>query len=273
MLEIKTPLLNELYPLRLDAINLIISESGPYLRELITNIEELGQGELCIYDGTKELSSKDIELVYDIFSLELNETKSLTKLYKELEASTPKDARLLELQGAIAAYIEEVIISSPYNLVAAPSLSLPTLFKLASVTFEPLSSSSSLGENLLEYAKAMKSFGKKRLLILCNLHLYLAPSELALLERELLMLEIYILLLEAREPLVYSPYEEPYLIDEELCMIALDKVARTDEQRLDAIEEVTLLDPSKEAHGASGARLEDGKPSDASIPAFMESPF
>lgn len=205
-------------------IPVIVIENQKYFFELVSDIHSQIQGK----DGDFILSesgepvdlSKRADLIIDIFSLDCNQRKSLSLLYKKIaEASLLGKNHLnyKEVQLKINAYLQEIIDQFDYPLNFTEELSIHDLIKAADVKFN--FEDQDFSEALINYLSIMRDFGEKTVFFLCNLKAWLGNDVLMKFYKDIIYRKITIVLMENHIYENNPECEICRIIDNDLCEV------------------------------------------------------
>lgn len=188
------------------------------LSDLWNQIEGL-EGEMIISENERIMKiSKDVELVFNPFSLDCNNKKVLTRLYQELKDKTNENMieETVKINQYILEYLEKVIYQVPYALDYKVDFDVMTLFKMYEVKVDTLVGD--LLEKIVEYIKAMNRICNIRMFVFVGLKQYLTENELEQLYEFVFYEHIYLLILEPMFTKILNG-EKSYILDSDLCII------------------------------------------------------
>ena len=213
-------LVNTLYGLEFDLIEnqiLILSiENHVVYSNILGTLWKQYRGEdgdFILSDGSKELKlSQKIECIYNIFSINTNDKKIITKLYQEL---TFQNDNLLQEESALfkqelISYFDKVISTVPYNLKYNFDTDLYSLMKSISVEIDDYADS--LLEKIIQYIKLMNQICGVEIFVIPNLKTYFSTEEIIQLYEFVIYNKIYLIVLESiQTPHIES--EKGWIID------------------------------------------------------------
>lgn len=159
-------------------------------RKLYFQIESL----LLLFEDDEELNVfTAVEVIRDIYSLNINNKKNINGLYKYLEsyASAKEKDVLLKIESEAILIIESLSESTDFSLEYADDLSFSQLFSSMKLSFSDPTKDNIL-EYLLTYFKMLHTISKTRLVITFNLSYLLTSEELLQLSYELKLHNIYV---------------------------------------------------------------------------------
>ena len=207
-------------------VNLLIVENKEkfveFIQEIIKQIE--GEyGKFSLFEENTELKINDkIDIIKDIFDLNLNNKKVLNKVYHELEKLSVDAEFLLEtknMENSLLKYIYYLIENYDYPLEIIEEIDLKEIFKLFSVKLS-LCFSNKI-EEILEYIDLVSKIFKKEIFILINFHIFLEKQDIVALYRECFYKKIKLLFVENQKPDIINNEEKLFIIDNDLCEINL----------------------------------------------------
>lgn len=210
--------------LRLDEnqVNTLVLENpaifSEFLRNLISQLEG-NEGELILSEGDKIYPiSKTVAFLANPLSVDCNEKKIITKLYKELEDNVKNDMyeKYSIFHSEVLNFLERIVNTVPYHLQMDIDINIAALLKaynvkVAEEDVEPL-------ERLIDYLRALHSICGIQVIIILNLKQFFTKSQLEQLYEFCHYQKIHLIQLEGRK--TYTIEDEKYvIIDEDLCMI------------------------------------------------------
>ena len=221
-------LVNTLYGLEFDSIEnqilvLSIENHVAYSNILGTLWKQYKgeDGDFILSDGSKELKlSQKIECIYNIFSINANDKKIITKLYQELtfQNDTLLQEESVLFKQELISYFDKVISTVPYNLKYNFDTDLSSLMKSISVEIDD--DSDSLLEKMMQYIKLMNQIGGLSIFVIPSLKACFSTEEIIQLYEFTIYNKIYLIVIEA----IQTPHierEKGWIIDEDLCIIEL----------------------------------------------------
>ena len=202
-------LVNTLYNLEFDLIEnqiLVLSiENHLVYSNILETLWKQYKGEngdFILSDESKELKlSQKMDCIYNIFSINTNDRKIITKLYQEL-----------------ISYFDKAISTVPYNLKYNFDTDLSSLMKSLSVEIDD--DSDSLLEKMMQYINLMNQICGVNIFVIPNLKAYFSTEEIIQLYEFTIYNKIYLIVIEA----IQTPHiegEKCWIIDEDLCIIEL----------------------------------------------------
>lgn len=173
--------------------------------EIILNIVLFGddkkllkQGRFVLSDNEKEVDiSKNVELIFNIFALDINERKLISKLYMELEKLTADErfyVKTQEMKQYLQEYLLQLEQETDYILDLADEIDFASLFKAFGIKYEVLEEN--FLERLVRYMRIVERLLKKKLFVFVNLRSYLSNQQIDELIKEATYQEIQLLLIE-----------------------------------------------------------------------------
>lgn len=165
----------------------------------------------------KSISSL-LEFIVNPFSVDCNDRKILSKLYKELQEIAGASAlqSLGEVNRAVLQFLDHLEMESPYSLHYELETDFIALLKSYDVKLE--AASESFLENIVNYMRILHQLGGKEIVVFLNLKQYVTQDELQQLYQFAFYEKIYILILEgSASPL--SENEIGLIYDQDLCII------------------------------------------------------
>lgn len=207
-------------------VNLLVVENKKkfveFIQEIIKQING-NEGKFSLFDKNTELKIHNkVEIIKDIFDLDINNKKILNKIYHELEELSIDSEFLLEtknMESNLLKYIYCLIEKYDYPLEIIEGLDLKEIFKLLSVKLS-LCFSNKI-EEILEYIDLVSRILKKEIFVLVNFHIFLEKDDIVALCRECFYKKIKLLFVENQKPDIINNEEKLFIIDNDLCEINL----------------------------------------------------
>ena len=205
-------------------VNVLVVENSGMLFRLADELRRQIEGE----DGTFALSeggellniSKEVELITDVFSLNLNERTSINRLLSSL-AGYAQSAEMInrsrELQNVLSEYLSELTHNEELPVSFAEEINMQNLLKALGVEFE--SDYDSLCEKLLVYMRIMNRYFQKKVFVLVNLKTFVGEEELKDFYQNAFYEKLHLLLLESTERGNMGETEEVTVIDKDMCEV------------------------------------------------------
>lgn len=202
-------------------IVLSIENSKAYrdiLSDLCNQIEGL-EGEVIISEKERIIKiSKEVELIFNPFSLDCNNKKVITRLHQELKDQMNENLieETAKINQSILEYLEKVIYQVPYALDYNVDFDAMNLLKMYEVKVDNLAED--LLEKIVEYVKAMNRICNMRIFVFVGLKQYLTENELEQLYEFIFYEHIYLIILEPKFTKVLNG-EKSCILDSDLCII------------------------------------------------------
>ena len=178
-----------------------VIESPEYFSEYVMELAgqvEGKEGRFVLSDNEKEVDiSKNVELIFNIFALDINERKLISKLYMELEKLTADErfyVKTQEMKQYLQEYLLQLEQETDYILDLADEIDFASLFKAFGIKYEVLEEN--FLERLVRYMRIVERLLKKKLFVFVNLRSYLSNQQIDELIKEATYQEIQLLLIE-----------------------------------------------------------------------------
>lgn len=190
-----------------------------YVEELVCQTQG-GDGNFVLSEEGRELSiSKNMEVIVNPFSLNVNDKKILSKLYLELAELAAGDTMYLvtqEIKHQLQNYFIELEQSSSFALESDSEIDVTALFKGIGVKIEH--TATDFFENMISYIKLVTELLKKRVIVLVNIRSYITEEQLEELWKTAIYCEAALILIENRQ-WGFSNAKNQYIIDRDYCEI------------------------------------------------------
>ncbi len=206
------------------ATNLVI-ENPMVMTEVVEGLIQAYEGnssEFVLSDNLIELSiGKNAELITDVFHIEFNDRKILTKLYLELaETGQTFSSQIKTINSEILSFLEDAISHTSYDLLSYElELDISKLLKIYDVKIKP--EYGTLAEKIIEYSKLVRQLLKKNILIVLNLREFLTAEEVNDVLQMICYQHMYVLLIDHKE-YTFKEGERVYIIDNDKCIIDIN---------------------------------------------------
>lgn len=190
-----------------------------YLQEMMQQCSG-EDGRFVLSQGAKELDiAKNVEVIFDIFSVDCNDRRILSKLYAQLEQLAYGEmfyVRTRELAQRLQAYVMDLEQETDHILNMEQMLDLPAILKALGVKFESMEDN--FFERMLRYMKLMGNILNKKLFVLINARSFISDAQIRMLMEELKYQDWKILFVEsfARDCILSVPR---CIIDKDNCVI------------------------------------------------------
>lgn len=177
--------------------------------------------DIFITDGDKSISlNKDVNMVFNPFSLDVNEKKILTKVMSEMQVigETELYLEMTELNAAIVTFLDKLNQRMPYPLTYSLDLDVQQLLKSYAVKIDM--QSESLSGRIVNYMKLGHQVLGVRLFVFLHLRDYLSMDDFEKIYEMVAYEQISVLLLESRMT-DKLPQERWWIIDADNCIIEI----------------------------------------------------
>lgn len=210
--------------LKENEVNVLVIENHTILTEAVQDLYRQCnnmEGKFVLSDDNKILQiSKSINLITDAFSLNCNEKKIISQLYREVEGLAVENMvqESVELNSAILGYLEKMCEQVPYHLDYQPQVLPSAIMKMADLKFE--TEAVNLLERIVEYLGIVNQISQYALNIFINIKLFLTAEEIQSLYEYVFYNKIPILLIEGVTG-ERNPAEKLTIIDMDKCTITI----------------------------------------------------
>lgn len=203
----------------------IVIESPHLLSSVLWTIRDENEngnnGEIILCAEEEINWGKDVEILVDPFIMDVNNSKTLKKLYQEVENYSKEVLAdsIAELNGQIMCFIERALSSIPYGVESGEELDIMGLLKLYNVKYE-MGSDISILERIVNYLKVVRRINAKRIIIFKSLEDYLDEHEREELISFMRLEKITGINVTAHQPSNIVG-EKTVIVDKDLCIIHL----------------------------------------------------
>lgn len=211
----------ELYENQVIVLSVENSESYSKLLRDMWGQTQGKEGKWVLLDKEKKLKlSKELECIFNPFSLNCNDRRILTKLYLEIKQQSDiffQEETML-LNTDINQFLDKLLLQMPYALKYSSDLELSDLLKIYKVEIEY--GEETILEQIVEYLRVMKKICRVNNYVFVGLKQYLTVSELEKLYEYVFYEKINLIIIESIHiPLIDG--EKGWIIDKDLCIIDL----------------------------------------------------
>ena len=190
-----------------------------YLETLLNQTKGF-DGQFVLSNKNKELDiSKNIEIILNPLTIDINDKKILGKIYGELHTLANDETMYLktrEVMGILQQYFYELEQNYNTTLVIEGDIELKELLKAMNVRIEE--QSLDYFERFIQYIKLQAEVLKKKLIILVNIRSYLSHKQLEQLFQYTKYNEIPILMIESIQR-DFTNETNKFIIDIDKCEI------------------------------------------------------
>lgn len=219
-----TDIFNESFISKENEIPILVIENKTlyqnFIFELISELNGI-ESEHNFFIDDKQLNlRKDLELILDMFTLDINKSKNITKLYNYIKSEYINNEKLMQttqLSAKIVEYIQGIVNEIDFDLTFETNVDLQVILKVVDLKF--YYEDSTLLEKLIDYIKIMHDFLGKKLFVIANFKTIFSAQEQQQFYEFLMYNKIEILLLETLVPTQKLENEIYRIIDDDLCVI------------------------------------------------------
>lgn len=222
-------IINELCGIELnfeeDKVNVLVIEKQELMSIVVNdfwNQSNGGEGEFIIADNDNILNpNKILECIINPFSVDVNDKKILTAIYKQLtdDANLDYQEELLELNSRIVHTIDNLLEAEQYAFSLNLDLDVNGLLKLYNVKLDY--EEERLIEKLINYIKLVHAICKKQIIVLVNMKTFFSSEEIEYLYEVSFYEKINLIMLETCSSEFISG-EKITIIDSDNCFIMLE---------------------------------------------------
>ena len=208
-----------------NTIYTLVFENKKYYRENITELISQHKGDEGNYiysNDNKEISlEKSSYIITDIFNIEINSKKVLTKIYNSLLKQIIDDTvEYNELTTHIRAYFEKLIFNSPFEVEQGEEIDINSLLKLGD--FRIHVEDDDILEKFIKFLKVLVQLCGITIIFIVGLHNVFTDEEVREIYKEVCVNKISIINIEYQQfnNLSNENYKEiVYIFDKDNCEI------------------------------------------------------
>lgn len=211
-------------PLKENQITVLSVEHPKAYSEILNDIWRQCQGDdgkFILSQQEKEKNiAKEMECIFNPFSLDCNDKKILNKLHSEImyQADNFLQNEMVSLNQSIILFLEKAIQHVPYSIDYNVDVDFSSILKMYGVKIEY--SYENLLEKIVEYLKVLRLVCNIHIFVFVGLKQYLTEEELKSLYEFVFYNKINLIIVEA----IHSSHiegEKCWLLDKDMCIIEL----------------------------------------------------
>ena len=211
--------------LKENVIHTLILENKVYYREIILELlrQHKGlEGDFVLSEKNKDIAfDKNSYFITDLFNIDINNKKVLTKVYATLQKQVEEDiVEYNQLTSVIKRYFERLVFNNNLDLEQDEEIDVMVLLKLGDfkIHFEE----SNYLEKIIKYMKVLIDLCGVKVIFLIGLHSIFNNNEIKQFYKEICLNKIKIVNIETQQFSDYSnkDYKELiYIFDKDNCEI------------------------------------------------------
>lgn len=207
-------------------VNLIVIEDKKLFRNYIKEIYNQSidyddKGRFVLSDNEKEIKlSKEVEVILDYYSLNINNKKTVTKVYNKLKEISLDEDMYIEtnkMYSEIIRYIDKIVDISDFPLEFSIDIDIIDVFKISNIKF--INDYKDDLEKICNYIEIMTQFIGKNIFVLINFREFFRIEELKELYKFAAYKKIFLVMIENSVNEVCNEYEKVFILDEDICEI------------------------------------------------------
>lgn len=203
----------------------LVFENKKYYRENIIeliNQHKGNEGSYILSNDNKEISfDKNSYIITDIFNIDINNKKVLSKIYSSLLKEIVEDiSSYNELSTNIRVYFEKLIFNSSLEIEQGEEIDMSSLLKLGD--FKIHVENDDILEKFLKFLKVLSELCSYKIIFVVGLHTVFTQDEIIEIYKEVCLNKINIINIEYQQfnNLSNENYKEiVYIFDEDNCEI------------------------------------------------------
>ena len=203
----------------------LVFENKKYYRENIIeliNQHKGNEGSYILSNDNKEISfEKNSYIITDIFSIDINNKKVLTKIYSSLLKEIVEDiSSYNELSTNIRVYFEKLIFNSSLEIEQGEEIDMPSLLKIGD--FKIHVENDDILEKFIKFLKVLTELCSYKIIFVVGLHNVFTKDEIIEIYKEVCLNKITIINIEYQQfkNLSNENYKEiVYIFDSDNCEI------------------------------------------------------
>lgn len=190
-----------------------------YIQELCVQ-QAGGEGRFVLSENEEEVSiEKHVEIVINPFSVDINDKRILSRLYRELSQKAFGENMYLYTQKVISVlnqYFAELEQQESYFLTADTEIDMMAVFKAMGVKVENYADD--YMQNISQYMKLIAELLSKKVIVFVNVRSYMEIWQVEEIIREAAHNEMAVLFIESSQKSFPKDVIQ-YIIDNDICEI------------------------------------------------------
>lgn len=208
--------------IRENRVNVLVIENSDVLVDVVQDLyaqKEGREGGLVLAEEEKIYPfQKNVSVILEPFSLNMNERKIQTQLYQEIkeEAYGGAFTETLAIQKELMQYLDRILFRVPYLVTYTEEFDLNGFLKWMKVSLE--NEAESFLEKIVQYLRILSALCRVRVVFFLQLKAFLKEEELRELYKEAAYCKIQLVLIESvmRDKI---EMEDICIIDRDMCII------------------------------------------------------
>lgn len=205
-------------------IAILVIENNKLYQETIQDFILSLEGEEpsnSFFIGEREVNLyKEMDIITDLFNININQTKNLTKLYNHIKKEISIGeyfSKTVEVNKVVLEYMSIIAQNSEFTLDYNEEFDITAIFKALNLNF--YCENMSILEKLIDYITIMKNFFNKNIFIITNFKTTFSIKEQMEFYKFINYSKTNILFVESVNPIRKINIEIYRIIDNDLCVI------------------------------------------------------
>ncbi|MBO6263326.1 MAG: type II-A CRISPR-associated protein Csn2 [Clostridia bacterium] len=206
-----------------DHVQTLIIENAREFYNVVSELSRIFEGEegnICFFDGEKELSPSNAgEIVLSPINIDFNDKKIVNLLYKYIEKNYFNGEHILtlnEINSTVGKLLQNISIDFPAQL-SYNEISLLEILKASGLKFEL--NYESLIEKIICYLNILIALKNIKFFVFVNIKSYLSDEDILFLSKHCKAEKIGLFLIEGAKTRTLLKNEKAVIITEDLCEI------------------------------------------------------
>jgi len=204
------------------SVNTLVIENPRYFYSVISEMvaQSMGDdGSFMLSEGLETVSfSRTVDVITDLFSINLNEKRFQNGIYRELSEIATHDTsyQIMELYSRINSEVSELISDFRWDMSFDELNEITPLFKAVNLVVDE--ESMTLGEKIITYMELSEQFLNKKLFVIVNMKSCMDERTLNSFFKDVNYRGFKLLLIESKDS-ESTDYEIKTIIDNDLCQL------------------------------------------------------
>lgn len=162
--------------------------------------------------------SKNVEMINDYLSIDVNDKKIITKIYSMLKNKSIEEyEKYSSMVEKITEYVQDIIYDESLELVQMGTIDPIDIFKSVNLKIEI--DSENILDSLVEYIMLLTEYLGVKMITFVNLKEFFTKKEVLYIYNAMIMKKIKFLVVESGNSTRYEEREKFYIFDEDYCEI------------------------------------------------------
>ena len=165
---------------------------------------------------------KYASFVMNIFDLDINSKKNITKVYKELNenANDYYSDLLIEMRSKLIDMLDKIVETVPYSLIYDENVDISSIYKAVNMRINQMDEDQL--SQLCDFIRLERVVCGVSTFIVVNLKDYFNDDEINGLYEFIFYNKVNLIIIESHQTSINCPYEKNWIIDNDNCIIEVN---------------------------------------------------